>query len=162
MTTTTIRTAYPSTYSIEQLANILANSDNWKLYTDYSFKGEVENNSILDSIQDVFFNEEKGTTTVKWKDNTITTVFCDEDDYYDKEKGLAMCVMKYFFGNDGRFNQIIKAFVPEVEYAIKTENEYKIYNYRNAKAAAKKLKKPLKYILNKCEEDKEMNFIYDV
>ena len=173
MSTTTANTNYNSSFcgiSADSLANIASTSTGASrtVYRitlpaqEITFKEVEQPKKDLDIIQDVFFNEENGATTVKWKDGTITTVFCDEDDFYDKEKGLAMCVMKYFFGNDGRFNKVVKTFVPEVEHAVKTEKGYKIYTYRNAKVAAKKLNKPVNYILNRCEEDKDMNFIYDV
>ena len=38
----------------------------------------------------------------------------DKDgDVYDKEKGLAMCITKKFFGNKGNFNKVFKKYIGE-------------------------------------------------
>ena len=52
-------------------------------------------------------------TIVIWNDNTKTVVKCGPNDYYDPEKGLALCFMKRAFGNDNNlfhkvFNKAIK------------------------------------------------------
>lgn len=67
-------------------------------------KGIVE----ISKPKSIHFVERNGTTTVKWKDGTITTVKCGEDDVFDKEKGVALCFMKKRMGNNGSFNEILK------------------------------------------------------
>lgn len=42
---------------------------------------------------------------VFWTDGTKTTVKCNED--FDSEKGLAMALIKRFFGNKGNYNSFI-------------------------------------------------------
>lgn len=48
-------------------------------------------------------------TIVLWPDKTKTVVKCNEKDEYDKMKGLALCYMKKFLGNDSeRFHRALK------------------------------------------------------
>lgn len=52
-------------------------------------------------------------TIVIWNDNTKTVVKCGPNDYYDPEKGLALCFMKRAFKNDNNafhkvFNKALK------------------------------------------------------
>ena len=66
-----------------------------------------ENN--MPKISDVIFNEP--ATIVFWKDGTKTVVKCGKGDSYDKEKGLAMCIVKKINGNKGNFNNLFKKWV---------------------------------------------------
>lgn len=66
-----------------------------------------ENN--MPEIRDVIFNEP--ATIVLWKDGTKTVVKCGKKDNYDKEKGLAMCIVKKINGNKGNFNNLFKKWV---------------------------------------------------
>ena len=59
-------------------------------------------------IQEVIFN--KPATIVKWDDGTKTVVKCGKHDKYDREKGLAMCIIKKLFGNGGNFNNLFKHY----------------------------------------------------
>lgn len=61
-------------------------------------------------IKEVFFNEDKRTTCVLWKDGTRTIVKCNENDSWDKEKALSICYMKKFFDNKGYFNEVLKKY----------------------------------------------------
>lgn len=61
----------------------------------------------------VIFNDP--ATIVFWNDGTKTVVKCQEDDIYDEQTGLLMCIAKKFFGNNGRFNDILREWVPEEE-----------------------------------------------
>ena len=54
-------------------------------------------------------------TIVYWNDGTKTVVKCGEDDIYDKEKGLALCYMKKYYGNKGSYNEILKKWCEEKE-----------------------------------------------
>lgn len=60
------------------------------------------------NIKKVIFNNP--ATVVYWEDGTKTVVKCDEDDYYDKETGLALCFMKKALGNKGNYNDILKKY----------------------------------------------------
>ena len=66
-----------------------------------------ENN--MPEIRDAIFNEP--ATIVLWKDGTKTVVKCGKRDNYDKEKGLAMCIVKKINGNKGNFNNLFKKWV---------------------------------------------------
>lgn len=48
-------------------------------------------------------------TTILWNDGTKTTVKCQEDaEYFDEEKGIAMCYLKKMLGNKGNYNNIFR------------------------------------------------------
>lgn len=63
-----------------------------------------------DGIKNVYFNPEKRTTVVLWKDGTKTIVKCSEDDEWDEEKAIALCYMKKYFNNRGCFNETLKKY----------------------------------------------------
>lgn len=62
-------------------------------------------------IQNVIFNGP--ATVVIWRDGTKTVVKCGDMDVYDPEKGLAMAICKYVFGNDGKFKRVFKEWLPK-------------------------------------------------
>lgn len=64
-----------------------------------------------DKIVNVWFNQ--GTTTIKWKDGTVTTVTTQWADDFDPEKGIALCYMKKFFNNLGAFNKVFDKWIPK-------------------------------------------------
>lgn len=57
-------------------------------------------------IRKVIFNAP--ATVVLWSDGTKTVVKCGPNDIFDKEKGLAMAIVKKMAGNDSRFHKIFK------------------------------------------------------
>ena len=63
------------------------------------------------TIKQVIFNEP--ATIVIWSDNVKTVVKCGEDEKFDPEKGLAMCVAKRAWGN--KYNY----FIPFKKYCSK-------------------------------------------
>lgn len=58
------------------------------------------------SIRKVIFSNP--ATIVLWSDCTKTVVKCGPDDIFDKEKGLAMAIVKKMAGNDSRFHKVFK------------------------------------------------------
>ena len=62
-------------------------------------------------ISRVIFNEP--ATIVFWDDGEKTVVKCQNDEPYDKEKGLALCYMKKALGNKSNFNNVFKRFIQE-------------------------------------------------
>lgn len=66
------------------------------------------NDRDLPNIAQVYFNKTKGTTTVKWVDDTTTTVTCDKEDTFDLHTGISLCITKKILGNKSNFNNIIK------------------------------------------------------
>ena len=69
--------------------------------------------SSTPEISNVIFNPP--ATIVFWSDKTKTVVKCQEGDEFDPEKGLAMAIVKKMNGNTGKYCDIFKKWVPEVE-----------------------------------------------
>ena len=57
-------------------------------------------------IRDVIFSDP--ATIVFWNDNTKTVVKARGGEKYDKEKGLAMAIIKKITGNAGNYYEIFK------------------------------------------------------
>ncbi len=58
-------------------------------------------------ITNVIYNDP--ATIVFWSDKTKTVVKCSDQEIYDPEKGLAMCIAKKMLGNKGNYyNEIRK------------------------------------------------------
>lgn len=64
-------------------------------------------------IEKVIFNDP--ATIVFWADGTKTVVKCGDEDVYDYQTGLLMCIAKKAFGNKGKFNDILREWIPEEE-----------------------------------------------
>lgn len=52
-------------------------------------------------------------TILFWPDGTKTVVKCQEDDVWDPEKGIALAMLKKYFGGSGKYNDIIRDLIPE-------------------------------------------------
>ena len=67
------------------------------------------------TIKKVIFNSP--ATIIIWDDNTKTVVKAQEDEPYDPEKGMAMCIAKHIYGDHGSyynvFSEWLKNYVPE-------------------------------------------------
>ena len=68
---------------------------------------------VLPKIKNVIFNDP--ATIVFWSDGSKTVVKCQDDDWYDPEKGLAMAISKKALGNKGNYCNEIKKWLPEEE-----------------------------------------------
>lgn len=64
-----------------------------------------------DSIRKVIFNDP--AVVIIWKDGTKTTVKCQKGDKFDKEKGLAIAIVKHIFGDMGYYNTIFDKWLNE-------------------------------------------------
>lgn len=73
------------------------------------FKGEFEEQSPV-RIKKVVFNNP--ATIVFWEDGTKTVVKA-YDEEFDKEKGLAMAIIKKLHNNKGNFNNLFRKWIPE-------------------------------------------------
>lgn len=82
-------------------SNILTRLKKW-FYRDSETKNIPE-------IVDVKFNGP--ATIVFWSDNTKTIVRCQEGDYFDPEKGLAMAIAKKYLGNHGNYFETMKKWI---------------------------------------------------
>lgn len=67
-------------------------------------------------IKKVHFNDP--ATIVIWADGTKTVVKCGEEDIYDPQTGLLMCIAKKAYGNKGKFNDILREWMPEEVNAV--------------------------------------------
>ena len=75
--------------------------------------------NIRSRIKNVKFNPP--ATIVFWTDNTKTVVKCENEDY-DPEKGLAMCVCKKMFGNKGNYYEVFKKWLPKEDDSDLTQS----------------------------------------
>lgn len=64
-------------------------------------------------IKDVIFSDP--ATVVFWSDNTKTVVKTRGDEEYDKEKGLAMAIIKKITGNTRDYYEIFKEWCGDEE-----------------------------------------------
>ena len=76
---------------------------------------EQENREIIDQfnrvVDKVIFNDP--ATIIVLKNGEKIVVKCQPGDVYDKEKGLALALVKFAFGNTNYFNTIFKKWLPE-------------------------------------------------
>ena len=93
-----VATAFPKTPVFEELHADLQNR---------------LNGMILPEIKNVIYNDP--ATIVFWADATKTVVKCQEGDTFNPETGLAMAIVKKIFGNTGKYCEIFKKWVPDVE-----------------------------------------------
>ena len=63
------------------------------------------------AIKKVIFNDP--ATIILWEDGTKTVVKAQDKDQFDKEKGLAMAIVKKALGNEGRYYEIFKKWLKE-------------------------------------------------
>ena len=73
-----------------------------------SFIGEKVSQGLVP--EKVIFNDP--ATIVYWKDGTKTVVKA-YDEYFDKEKGLAMAYMKKIHGNKGNYNDVFRKWIED-------------------------------------------------
>ena len=78
--------------------------DSKQLFIDQIIKNAI-------NIKKVIFN--KPATIVIWSDNTKTVVKRQKGDRWNKEMGLAMCIIKRLFGNTGKYYEIFKRYCNE-------------------------------------------------
>lgn len=62
---------------------------------------------IIRSIKKVRFDE--GWTVIFWENGEVTKVKCQDGESFDPEKGVAMALIKYLFGNISYYNEIFKS-----------------------------------------------------
>ena len=75
-------------------------------YTEYS---KQQKKGIY--IEKVIFNNP--ATIVLWSNGEKTVVKCRDDETFDPEKGLAMAIVKYVYGNKGNYYNEIKMWLPK-------------------------------------------------
>ena len=85
-------------------------SDYTKIDTEMALRTE---RMIKMCIVKVIFNDP--ATIVYWGDGSRTVVKVSSGDKFDPEKGLAMAIAKYHFGNKGNYYKIFKSFIRNKE-----------------------------------------------
>ena len=109
-----------------------------KIYGSGAFRKEP-----LIQIDKVIFNDP--ATIVFWKDGTKTVVKAGNDEYFDKEKGLAMAISKKVLGNKGNYYNAFKK-----HGAIDTDKEIYIpLSLLKECTTLKKMKELIKYMEGK-------------
>ena len=105
---------------------------------------ELNGIMLEDFIENVYFNENKGTTTLKMKDGTTTTVKCTHGDKFDKEVGVKTAMLKFITGGTGKFNNVVNYWV---EKGIDTGK-----NTKKTKESKEKLSKMMEEINKAAKE----------
>ena len=92
--------------TINGLNNAMINAgfNSGSMYNVAAFYGVPE-------IKKVIFNDP--ATIILWEDGTKTVVKAQDKDQFDKEKGLAMAIVKKALGNEGRYYEIFKKWLKE-------------------------------------------------
>ena len=81
---------------------------------DYHIKQEAKKKvkAFNNRIKRIIFNDP--VTVVFWTNGDKTTVKCQPGETYDREKGLALAIIKHEIGeNQGCFNDIFKKWIEE-------------------------------------------------
>lgn len=99
-------------------------------YRDYAslIAKHAYSTPTVPGIKKVIFNGP--ATIVIWQDGTKTIVKCSKDDAYDPEKGLAMAIAKYHFGNDNCFHKVMKPWIQKAEEDLRREYESELNGIR--------------------------------
>lgn len=101
---------------------------------------------FIDTIKATYFVPHQGLTKVIWKDGTKTEVRCQDGDEYNPEAGLALCIIKYLFGNTNYYNEIFKSVFEKKSNSIEKDTSVK----KKKKAVPKKKRFPSKDDLDSC------------
>lgn len=78
------------------------------------------------SIKDGIFNGP--ATIVLWQDGTKTIVKAQNGEPVDKEKGLAMAIVKKVYGNKGNYNDIFRKYIDTPAISHKKSNNEEAKN----------------------------------
>lgn len=84
-----------------------------------------DNFFLMFMIKKVIFNDP--ATIVLWRDGHKTVVKCQDGDEFDKEKGLAMAIVKYCCGNNGFYNDIFRKWCKDEDDDTQ-ECSFTVYN----------------------------------
>ena len=120
-----------------------------KLYDCRTFVGRIVTNP-QDLIKNVIFSGP--CTIVQWTDGDKTIVRCENEDF-DKEKGLAMAIVKELFGTNkskSNYNDIFKKWIPEEDKVNKKLEEHNNTEILTAKQLAEKTGLSVSTVLRDC------------
>ena len=84
-------------------------------YTEYS---KQQKKGVY--IEKVIFNDP--ATIILWSNGEKTIVKCGDGETFDPEKGLAMAIVKYVYGNKGNYYNEFKKWLPKDKEESKGEH----------------------------------------
>ena len=73
------------------------------------FSSVTKEKTLSMTIKKVIFNPP--ATIIIWDDNTKTVVKAQEDEPYDPEKGMAMCIAKHIYGDSGSYYNVFSEWL---------------------------------------------------
>ena len=73
------------------------------------FSSVTKEKTLSMTIEKVIFNPP--ATIIIWNDNTKTVVKAQEDEPYDPEKGMAMCIAKHIYGDCGSYYNVFSEWL---------------------------------------------------
>lgn len=103
-------------------------------------KGQQEIERMLNEARNMLFHGEEPVfhhlyptvvifnppvTVVYFNDGSKTVVHCSKEDTFDKEKGLAIAIVKRVCGNTGGYNEFFHHFIDEENAIDYTKKEDK-------------------------------------
>ena len=99
-------------YLLEDIMKQKAEEAEKKLQKEIEDKKRSSIKEFIDSIDDVIFHDDVATI-VKFKNGEKVVVKCQPGEEFDPEKGLALALVKYLFGNISYYNEIFKTFLED-------------------------------------------------
>lgn len=132
--------------------NIYEDNNYW-IWTDDMFEGlvsrvETKNNTKEKNMRDFRIKDykvyEDRAVIVEFKDGTKEKAVCNEDDKFDFERAISLCVLKYIFGADV-YKSMVKTAMNQVKAVDKAKEDKKkeeeLIERKKAKAARKKARR---------------------
>ena len=98
---------YPTEVTIDYAGIAVKAGDSLSFYRSASFSNNPI--KVIFAIEKVIFNDP--ATIVIWKNGTKTVVKAQNGEPFDKEKGLAMALLKFICGNNGSYNKVFKEWI---------------------------------------------------
>lgn len=89
--------AYNNQNTTKKNTDVNKSINNFNKFNTNKSNAKSSEMRITDLIRKTVFRNPY--TIIFWKNGTITKIKCNEADVYDPEKGLAMAIIKYYFGN---------------------------------------------------------------
>lgn len=108
---------------IDELVNDTKALEKWLI--EFFEDAERAQKPEPDVVKAVYFNYEKGATTVVWFDGMRTTVSCQNGEDFDEEKAIALCFMKRIFDNKGCFNNYMRKYIDGAQVISKKKKNKK-------------------------------------
>lgn len=125
--------------------------ENMWTWTNDMFKGlasEVNKNTKEKNMKDFKIKDykvyEDTALIVEFEDGTKEKAVCNEDDKFDIERGITICVLKHLFGVDG-YKSMVKKAMNQIKAVDKAKEDKKkeeeLIARKKAKAARKKVRR---------------------